>query len=174
MVCSKKIPKTMRMRSKTVNPGTVLETALEKKKKGETIRNKKARIERKDDNYISCERQPVLPVDLFGMMLEFGKERYLFCPECAQFHMYRDSGWGREGYKCKACRSLETPLSKMDRCAFCGGADRGQNLKTMDVIAIESDPSDPEGRVFNADTVALDPLMHYQTLHFCQTDANSA
>ena len=178
MVCGKKMARVARARAvgqadgnqrpAAAAGGEDSQTAARVKKEDEA-QKKKARAERKDGNAIPCKGQPVLAVSLYGMALEFGGNRYMFCPHCGQFHVYRHSGWGRKGYRCFSCRSKEAKLDKLERCAFCGSADRGHALKTMDILASgATDPTNP----------GHDPLMYplqcYQTLHFCQKDANSA
>ncbi len=144
------------------------QAAVAKAKKEDEALKKKARAERKDGNSVPCKGQPVLPVSLYGYALEFGGHRYQHCPHCGQFHTYSDAGWGRGGYRCPACRAKENKLDKLERCAFCGGADRGHQLKTIDILAPNQvDPTNPLH-----DPVAY-PLQCYQTLHFCQKDSNS-
>lgn len=168
MVCSKKVARTARVRSKVVEPASASETAIERAKKEVEARTKRARAERKDDNFLPCDGQTALAVDLWGMALEYEGERYLFCPQCGQLHIYRELGWGRRGYMCKSCRMKEQPLNKLERCAYCGQTDRGHVLKTMEMIAPTTDPCNEHHRPLE------DPLSCYQTLHFCQADANSA
>ena len=157
-------------------------------KREEDARKKKARAERRDTNAIPCQGQPVIPVVLKGCALEFGGDRYLFCPNCGQLHTYKFGGWGRRGYRCQACRAKETPAPKLQRCAFCGNADRGHPLKTMDILCPGEDPCAPprvdveidvdtgeERKILHpVHNPVADPLSCYQTLHFCQKDANSA
>lgn len=151
----------------------------------EAARKKKARTERKDSNTITCVGQPVIPVVLYGCALEFNGERHQFCGGCGQLHTYRDSGWGRGGYRCPQCRAKETPAAKMRHCAFCSGTDRGHPLKVMEIIAPGEDPCASQVEIaIDADTgepitecshnPVEDPLQCYQTLYFCQKDANSA
>jgi hypothetical protein len=134
MVCSKKVARTTRVRHKPADPASVVESQVEKKKREDNARTKKAKTERKDDNFLPCEGQPALPINLYGMALEFCGERYLFCPCCGHFHMYRDTGWGRRGYRCKQCRDKENPIKKTQHCAHCGGTDRGHDLKVSHCV----------------------------------------
>ncbi len=191
MVCGKKIARVARSKAATttsavtglsVNAATAgmqeheqeaaaaaAAAAADKAKKEDEARKKKARAERKDGNSVPCKGQPVLPVSLYGYALEFSGHRYMHCPHCGQFHNYRDSGWGRGGYRCTACRTKENALDKLERCAFCGGSDRGHALKTIDILAPNpgGDPTNDQH-----DPIRF-PLQCYQTLHFCQKDANS-
>lgn len=184
MVCAKKVPRTSRARVKTEDAVSILDTEIERRKKEDDARTKKARTERREETHIPCEDQPMIPIDLFGMALEFGGDRYLHCPECAQFHMYRDSGWGRGGYMCKMCRDKENPPKKLQRCAFCEGGDKGGDLKVVDVIVLDRDPAKPleidpdedyEEQILRAKLEKQqDPLSCYQTIHLCSKHANSA
>jgi len=167
MVCSKKVARTARVRHKPPDPESMVESEAEKKKKADSAEKKKARAERKDENLLPCGGQPMLPINLYGSALVFGGERYLFCPECGQFHTYRDAGWGRGGYMCMGCRGKEVAPKKLQRCAYCERGDRGHDLIQVDVIALDSDPCNE-----HFDPVD-DPLSRYQQLYFCQTDANS-
>ncbi len=122
-VCSKKASRAARVRQKPVEVASLLETDLEKAKTEASTRQKKSRADRKEDNLLTCEGQPVIPVNLYGVALEFDGDRFLICPNCGQFHTYRDTGWGRDGYRCKNCRDAETPLAKTLHCAHCSGTN---------------------------------------------------
>jgi hypothetical protein len=81
--------------------------------------------------------------------------------------MYRDKGWGRRGYRCKQCRDKENPLKRTQHCAHCDDTSQ-QDLKVLDIIALDEDPCNPHHDIRN------NPLSCYQALCFCQKDANSA
>jgi hypothetical protein len=165
MVCSKKVTRAARVRHQRVDASGVLDdTEMERAKKEKDTRQKKARADRKEDNALPCEGQPVIPVDMYGVALEFDGDRFLMCPGCGQFHTYRDSGWGHGGYRCKSCRDRETPLDKMSRCAYCEGT---HDLRKVDVVATFKDPTNPDH------SLLADPTSCYQTLWFCQKCANS-
>jgi len=163
-VCSKKASRAARVRHRPAETAALLETDLERAKNENSSRQKRARAERKEDNSLPCEGQPVIPVDMYGVALEFDGDRYLFCPGCGQFHTYRDTGWGRDGYRCKGCRDAETPLDKMARCAYCTGSNE---LRCVDVLATHKDPCNPQHSIVG------NPAACYQTLIFCQKCANS-
>lgn len=164
MVCSKKVTRAARVRHKPVDASAVLDNDVERAKKESQSRQKKARAERKEDNSLPCEGQPVIPVDMYGVALEFDGDRFLFCPGCGQFHTYRDTGWGRGGYRCKGCRERETPLAKMGHCAHCEGT---QDLHTVEILCTGKDPSDPQH------SLLFDPPKVFQTLRLCQKCSNS-
>jgi hypothetical protein len=130
-------------------------------------RQKKARAERREENSLPCDGQPVIAVDLYGMALEFQGQRYLFCPRCGHFHTYHVSHFGLDGYRCGMCRSQETPMNAIRHCAQCGAAARGNTMKTADITCLDIDPSDPTFNQYD------NPLRCYQTLHMCQKCANS-
>ena len=150
-----------------------------KKKKVEPESKKRARAERRESNTVPCTNQPVISVNLYGAALVHGKSRMMFCPECARFHTYSQSGWGRGGYRCKICRVKETPPKKLERCSFCGNAERGSSLKMVDLLVPDKDPSCPDvvdvdtGLVTKFHDPLTDPMRCYQTVWLCQADANS-
>jgi hypothetical protein len=164
MVCSKKVTRAARVRHKPVDATAVLDNDVERAKKESQSRQKKARAERKEDNSLPCEGQPVIPVDMYGVALEFDGDRFLFCPGCGQFHTYRETGWGRGGYRCKGCRERETPLLKMGCCAHCEGT---QDLHTVEVLCTGKDPCNEDH------SMLLDACSAFQTLRLCQKCANS-
>ena len=163
-VCSKKASRAARVRHRPSETAALLETDLERAKNESNSRQKRARAERKEDNSLPCENQPVIPVKLLGVALEFDGDRYLFCPGCGQFHTYRAKGWGRDGYRCKGCRDAETPLEKMAHCAYCKSTNE---LRPIDVVATHKDPTNPQHSLVG------NPTSCYQTLMFCQKCANS-
>jgi len=165
MVCSKKASRAARVRHRPADITTaLLETDVERAKNETSSRQKRARAERKEDNSLPCEGQPVIPVDLYGSALEFDGDRYLICPGCGQFHTYRDTGWGRDGYRCKGCRDAETQVEKTLHCAYCKGTNE---LRSVDILATFKDPCNPQHSLVGNPTGA------YQTLIFCQKCANS-
>lgn len=169
MVCSKKIAKTARNRNKAKDPETMVKSDSEKKTKTEKAIKQKARIERKDDSVLSCGGQPMIPIDIYGCMLLFGEDRYLFCPECGQFHTYHSSNWGRNGYMCSTCRSKDIANNtSMKLCASCGLWKRDNEMLEVDVIRMDRDPCDE-----NFDPIA-NPGSCYQRINMCHPDANSA
>jgi hypothetical protein len=173
-VCSKKASRAARVRHRpnsTTADSTslaaavgLLETDPERAKVENSSRLKRARAERKEDNSLPCENQPVIPVDLYGAALEFEGDTYLICPGCGQFHTYRDTGWGRDGYRCKGCRDAETQVEKTLHCSYCKGTNE---LRSVDILCTNDDPCNAKHS-----TVA-DPISGYQTLIFCQKCANS-
>ena len=194
MVCARKIAKTVRSRCKIPDPVSVVDSEAERQKREEENRLKRARAEKRDEIFIPCDSQPLIPIDLRGCALEFGGDRFLFCPECGQFHMYRDTGWGRGGYKCKRCRENESVFKQIRSCAFCPSVDGGgKDFRTVEFIALDRDPSKkpPKGSREDAPIVIdedeegeetipekqkweEDPLGHYKTMCMCSKDANSA
>jgi hypothetical protein len=89
-VCSKKASRAARVRHRPADLATaLLETEVERAKNETSSRQKRARAERKEDNSLPCEGQPVIPIDIYGCALEFDGDRYLICPACGQFHTYR-------------------------------------------------------------------------------------
>jgi hypothetical protein len=77
MVCSKKVARTTRVRHKAAEPASVTESNVEKKKREDSARTKKAKTERKDDNFLPCEGQPALPVNLYGMVRKIFPQNFL-------------------------------------------------------------------------------------------------
>jgi len=164
-VCSKKASRAARVRHRPAEAViSLMETDSERAKNETSTRQKQARAERKEDNSLPCENQPVIPVDLYGAALEVDGDRYLICPGCGQLHIYRDTGWGRDGYRCKGCRDAETQADKTQRCAYCGGTNE---LRAVDILATSEDPCNPRHSMVG------DPTSCYQTPMFCQKCANS-
>lgn len=80
---------------------------------------KQVRKQRKDFNFMPCQNNPVLCIDLRGFMLIWGRdERYMHCPECAAFHKYEWTGWKGSDYKCPVCRLKERSFHCT--CHICG------------------------------------------------------
>ena len=75
-----------------------------------------ARAQRKTFNFIPCENNPVLPVDIRGFVLIFNKQdRYLQCPWCAGFHKYHPTGFRGDSYYCPKC----LPSEPAPKCHIC-------------------------------------------------------
>ncbi len=174
-VCAKKSKRAARARSRAAAQEALLlaTTSMDKaerRRKMNEEQKKKARTERKGDNAIPCANQPVMRINIRNHALVFADVRYQHCGgrRCGQLHMYDARGWGCDGYRCPSCREKEQPAKKMERCDYCGGDDRGKELKTLELIAGRVDPTNP-----NHDMVG-DPMSCLQAIHMCQKHANSA
>jgi hypothetical protein len=131
-----------------------------------TNTTKRAQIDRKNDSFLSCDNQPVMCINIFGHALVFGGEKYMFCPQCAQFHTYNPKGWSR-GYACMACRAKEVDRTKLKQCAYCARQERVEFGEPVDVIVLERDPCNPGFQPLN------DPMRCFQCLHMCKQDMHS-
>lgn len=65
----------------------------------------------------------------------------------------------------QGCRERETPLAKLGQCAHCEGT---QDLHTVEMIATEKDPTNPDH------CMMTEPAAGFRTLRLCQKCANSA
>jgi len=75
-----------------------------------------------------------------------------------------DTGWGRDGYRCKGCRDAETQVEKTLHCAYCKGTNE---LRCVDILATYKDPCNSQH------SILATPTECYQSLIFCQKCANS-
>lgn len=184
-VCNKKMGRTMKAKASATASGTsqaepiVIEedddeehekpkTTGKRKPRQANATNttKRAQIDRKNDSFLSCDNQPVMCINIFGHALVFGGEKYMFCPQCAQFHTYNPKGWSR-GYACMACRAKEVDRTKLKQCAYCARQERVEFGEPVDVIVLERDPCNPGFQPLN------DPMRCFQCLHMCKQDMHS-
>jgi hypothetical protein len=71
---------------------------------------KEKRDKRKAFYTIPCEGNPVIQIHLDGCILFYANsERYMHCPTCGAFHIYKTTNWmsgGGERYLCENCPQL--------------------------------------------------------------------
>lgn len=75
--------------------------------------------------HVPCREQPVLRLNLRGKMLVYksartAHERYMFCPECAGFHMVDPDCWLAGDYRCADCATQSAVHIPRYSCAYCG------------------------------------------------------
>jgi hypothetical protein len=184
-VCNKKMGRTMKAKASASSGGTASEPIViegddeddeddkprttgkrKPRQANATNTTKRAQIDRKNDSFLSCDNQPVMCINIFGHALVFGGEKYMFCPQCAQFHTYNPKGWSR-GYACMACRAKEVDRTKLKQCAYCARQERVEFGEPVDVIVLERDPCNPGFQPLN------DPMRCFQCLHMCKQDMHS-
>lgn len=62
-----------------------------------------ARKQRKEFNFMQCRDNPVLSINIRGFMLIYNRQqRYMHCPVCGAFHLYKWQNHHADGYSC--CR----------------------------------------------------------------------
>jgi len=183
-VCSKKMGRTMKAKAtaaKNAANARVVEGEEEEEEQEKPARkvpkhkpkqstaantSKRAQIDRKNDSFLSCDNQPVMCINIFGHALMFGGERYMFCPQCAQFHTYNPLGWSK-GYACMTCRGAEVNKAKLKQCAYCKRQDRVEFGEPVELMVLERDPSNPGFEPL------LDPMRCFQCVHMCKQDMKS-
>ena len=108
---------------------------------------KEKRDRRKNFYTIPCDGNPVIPIDLEGCILYYkNTTRYLHCPSCGAFHIYKTTNWmGRgEFYRCENCCK---PPKRHITCKMCA-------LPATDLTCMIMDPTD-----------LTDPIQH---VYFCK------
>jgi hypothetical protein len=74
-----------------------------------------ARKQRKEFNFMQCKDNPVLSINIRGFMLIYNRQqRYIHCPVCGAFHLYRWQNNHADGYSC--CRKPKYYYT----CHVCG------------------------------------------------------